>query len=55
MLYYSEIGPSFLGKICGKLWATETSIIIIMLAMSFALRATVKLRDVNERTLMKFQ
>ena len=30
-------------------------IIIIMLALPFALRATVKLRGVNERTLMKFQ
>ena len=29
-------------------------IIIIMLALPFALRATVKLRGVNERTLMKF-
>ena len=35
--------------------ALKHCIIIIMLALPFALRATVKLRGVNERTLMKFQ
>ena len=36
-------------------WGLIIIIIIIMLALPFALRATVKLRGVNEGTLMKFQ